>query len=79
ISLIKLLISFFSSIGDVGVAVYIINAITWPLIPFTIAIFMIPVNIIQDLTYERRKVFTLKWAEKFEIRGQLEDPLGTNQ
>jgi hypothetical protein len=40
---------------------------------------MLPVSIIQDFTYERRKKFTLKWAEKFNIRGQLDDPLGTNQ
>jgi len=78
ISIVKLLITFFTSIGDVGGAVYIINIIVWPLIPFTITLFMIPVNMIQDLTYERRKKFTLKWAEKFDIRGQLEDPLGEN-
>ena len=30
------------------------------------------------LLYERRKKITLKWAEKLNIRGQLEDPLGTN-
>ena len=79
ISIIKLLISFFSNIGDVGVAVYIMNIIVWPIIPFIITLFMIPVNIIQDLSYEKRKKYTLKWAEKFEIRGQLEDPLGLNQ
>ena len=79
ISIVKLLISFFTSIGDVGVAVYIINIIVWPFVPFTIALFMIPVSIIQDLSYDKRKKLTLKWAEKFEIRGQLEDPLGTNQ
>ena len=78
ISIVKLLITFFTSIGDVGGAVYIINSIVWPLIPFTITLFMIPVYMIQDLTYERRKKFTLKWAEKFAIRGQLEDPLGEN-
>jgi len=79
ISLVKLLVSFFTTIGNVGGAIFFINAITWPLIPFAITFFMIPVNIIQDWTYESRKAFTLKWAGKFEIRGQLEDPLGTNQ
>jgi hypothetical protein len=77
ISLIKLMISYFSAIGggDTGITIYIINAIVWPFVPFVITLFMIPVNIIQDITYERRKKFTLKWAEKFEIRGKLEDPL----
>jgi len=79
ISLVKLIISFFSVLEGLSLAVYLINAMTWPLIPFVITFFMIPVSIIQDLTYERRKRFTLKWAEKFDIRGQLEDPLGTNQ
>ena len=78
ISLIKLIISFFSVIEGLSLAIYIINIVVWPLIPFVITLFMIPVNIIQDLTYERRKKFTLKWAEKFDIRGQLEDPLGLN-
>ena len=38
---------------------------------------MVPVSILQDLTYERRKKYTLKWADKLGIRGSLEDPLGT--
>ncbi len=78
ISLAKLMISYFSAIGagDTNAVIYIINLIVWPLIPFTITLFMIPVNIIQDLSYERRKKFTLKWAEKLGIRGHLEDPLG---
>ena len=80
ISLAKLMISYFSAIGvgDTNVAIYIINLIVWPFIPFTITLFMIPVNIIQDLSYERRKKFTLKWAEKLGIRGHLDDPLGTH-
>ena len=74
------MLSYFSALGggDMGVGVYIINLIAWPLIPFVITLFMIPVNIIQDLTYERRKNYTLKWAEKLGIRGHLEDPLGNH-
>ena len=78
ISLVKLIISFFSMLEGLSLAIYIINVMVWPIIPFVITLFMIPVNIIQDLTYERRKRFTLKWAEKFNIRGQLDDPLGVN-
>jgi hypothetical protein len=78
ISLFKLLYSFFSVIEGGNLAIYMINIILWPLIPFCITLFMVPVSIIQDFTYERRKKFTLKWAEKLNIRGQLEDPLGTN-
>ena len=78
ISLFKLLSSFFSVIEGGNLAIYMVNIILWPLIPFCITLFMVPVSIIQDFTYERRKKFTLKWAEKLNIRGQLEDPLGTN-
>jgi len=52
--------------------------VTWPFIPFLIASFMVPTFIIQDITYERRKRFTLKWAEKLGINGPLENPLGEN-
>jgi hypothetical protein len=80
ISLVKLMISFFSAIGvgDIDFAVYLINIMFWPIAPFVITLFMIPVNIIQDLSYDRRKKFSLKWAEKLGIRGQLENPLETN-
>lgn len=77
LSLITLITSFLSAIGDINSIIFIINIIAWPFIPFIITLFMIPVNIIQDLTYDRRKKYTLKWAEKLGIRGQLEDPLGT--
>jgi len=79
ISLFILIFSFFSDIEGVSFGIYIINVMMWPLMPFCITFFMLPVSIIQDFTYERRKKFTLKWAEKFNIRGQLDDPLGTNQ
>ncbi len=78
ISLFSLIFSFFSLLEGLSIGIYIINITTWPLIPFCITLFMVPVSIIQDFTYERRKKFTLKWAEKLNIRGQLEDPLGTN-
>lgn len=78
ISLITLIISFFSVLEGLSIVTYIMNIFLWPLIPFIITFFMIPVFIIQDFTYERRKKYTLKWAEKFEIQGQLEDPLGLN-
>ncbi len=79
ISLFNLIFSFFSVLEGVSFGIYIINILLWPLMPFCITFFMLPVSIIQDFTYERRKKFTLKWAEKFNIRGQLDDPLGTNQ
>ena len=79
ISLFNLIFSFYSVLEGVSFVIYIMNIILWPLMPFCITLFMIPVSIIQDFTYERRKRFTLKWAEKFNIRGQLDDPLGTNQ
>jgi len=78
-SLFSLIFSFFSVIEGGNLAIYMINIILWPFIPFCITFFMVPVSIIQDFTYERRKKFTLKWAEKLNIRGQLEDPLGTNK
>ncbi|TET02804.1 MAG: hypothetical protein E3J90_02315 [Promethearchaeota archaeon] len=78
ISLITLIISFFSVLEGLSIVTYIMNIFLWPLVPFIITFFMIPVFIIQDFTYERRKKYTLKWAEKFEIQGQLEDPLGLN-
>ena len=78
ISLITLIISFFSVLEGLSIVTYIMNIFLWPLIPFIITFFMIPVFIIQDFTYERRKKYTLKWAEKFDIQGQLEDPLGLN-
>lgn len=78
-SLFSLIFSFFSVIEGGNLAIYMINIILWPFIPFCITLFMVPVSIIQDFTYERRKKFTLKWAEKLNIRGQLEDPLGTNK
>jgi len=77
ISLIALIYSYFSAIGGLSPTIYIINLITWPFIPFVIALFMVPVSMLQDLTYNRRKKYTLKWAEKLGIRGPLEDPLGT--
>ena len=78
ISLITLMISYFSALGsgETSIVIYIINIITWPFIPFVITFMIIPVNIIQDLTYDRRKKYTLKWAERFNIRGQLVDPFG---
>jgi hypothetical protein len=79
ISLVKLLISFFFAIEGENFAIYLINILLWPFIPFCISFFMTPICIFQDFTYERRKKYTLKWAEKFNIRGQIEDPLGTDQ
>lgn len=51
--------------------------ITWPIMPLLIAIFTIPAFIVLDITLdlEHRKKFMLKWAEKFGIRGTLQDPL----
>jgi hypothetical protein len=47
--------------------------------PFILALFMVPVFIIQDISYTRWQKYTLKWAEKMGISGELEDPLGKDQ
>lgn len=78
ISVVNLIISFITTLQSLGSVYYIVNLVTWPFIPFLIALFMVPTFIIQDITYERRKRFTLKWAEKLGINGPLENPLGEN-
>ena len=78
ISIIQLLSRYLTSIQEIDAVVYLMNLIVWPVMPFIIALFMVPTVIIQDYTYEKRNKFVRKWAEKFGIRGELEDPLGLN-
>jgi len=79
ISIVQLLSEYLTSIDDVGSIIYITNLLAWPLMPFVIALFMVPAVIIQDATYNARNQFVRKWAEKFGISGRLEDPLGRNK
>jgi hypothetical protein len=79
ISIVQLLADYLTSIHDVGSIIYIINLIAWPFMPLVIALFMVPVVIIQDATYNGRKKFVQKWAGKLGISGRLENPLGRNK
>jgi hypothetical protein len=79
ISIVQLLSEYLTSIHDVGSIIYIINLIAWPFMPFVIALFMVPVVIIQDATYNGRNKFVRKWAGKFGISGRLENPVGRNK
>ncbi len=78
ISVFSLVITFITTLQGLESVYYLMNLVTWPFIPFLIASFMVPTFIIQDITYERRKRYTLKWAEKLGINGPLENPLGEN-
>lgn len=79
ISIVQLLYNYITSIQDFNSAIYLINLIMWPFMPFCIAYFMVPAVIIQDATYNGRNKFVRKRAKKFGISGRLEDPLGRNQ
>jgi len=79
ISIIKLIFSYLSTLQVLEFGIFLMNLIVWPIMPFTITFFLVPVAIIEDFTYERRKNYTLKWAEKLNIKGILEDPLGRSQ
>ena len=76
LSIAKLILAYLTSFDDPGSIIYIMNIIMWPAIPFIIAFFMIPSLIIQDFTYQKRKNFVKKWAQKFGINNRLDDPLG---
>nr|MDO8111104.1 hypothetical protein [Candidatus Sigynarchaeota archaeon] len=57
----------------------ILTNLSWPLMPFIIAFFMITAIIMQDKTVLARKKYVYKIAEKMGIRGPLEDPLRKNK
>ncbi len=76
ISIILLISNYLGSIQDFGAMIYLVNLLLWPIMPFIVALFMVPMVILQDYTYERRNKFVKKWAEKFGITGKLVDPLG---
>ena len=79
LSIIDLIIRYFGALSGAGVVFQIINIITWPFMPFILALFMVPVFIIQDISHDRWQKYTLKWADKMDIMGELEDPLGKDQ
>ena len=79
ISIVQLLINYFMSIQDLDAIIYLVNLILWPFMPFLIALFMVPSAIIQDYSYESRNNFVKKWAKKFGITDDLEDPLGLSR
>lgn len=76
LSIAKLIFAYFTSFEDPGSIIYIMNIIMWPVIPFIIAFFMIPSLLIQDFTYQKRKDFVKKWAQKCGINNRLDNPLG---
>lgn len=55
--------------------VFLTNTI-WIVMPFFIALLLIPVYIVQDATLVKRRKFVYKFAAKLGIQGPLEDPLG---
>ncbi len=78
LSIIELLSRYLLSIQGGDSIIYLINVLTWPFMPFVIALFMVPVVIIQDYTYNGRNKFVRKWAKKFGISGSIQDPLARN-
>jgi hypothetical protein len=81
IGIMKLLIEYLNALTLLppGQAhIYLINLVSWPLMPFIIALFMVPTVILQDYTYYSRNRFVRKWANKFGISGKIQDPLARN-
>ncbi|MFX0022462.1 MAG: hypothetical protein ACFE9S_09040 [Candidatus Hermodarchaeota archaeon] len=78
IGITKLLIEYLISLQGGEALIYLINLLTWPFMPFAIALFMVPAVIIQDYTYDSRNRFVRKWANKFGISGRIQDPLARN-
>ncbi|MBD3197729.1 MAG: hypothetical protein GF317_21940 [Candidatus Lokiarchaeota archaeon] len=53
----------------------IIFLITWPLMPLLYTLIVSPIFMILDKTYEHRKKYIQKFANRLNITGPLEDPL----
>jgi len=75
IAIVQLIFSYIFALQDTDFIIFLTNLITWPIMPLIIALFMLPVIIIKDFTFEKRKQFTQKWANKLNIEGKIEDPL----
>jgi len=76
LNLYELLSGFIYLLGDPSSMIAgIIFFISWPIMPFILAFLMIPAIIGLDLTFEKRKKYILKYAEKRSITGMINDPL----
>jgi len=76
LNLYELISGFIYLLGNpASLAAGIILLLSWPFMPFLIAFLMIPAIIGLDITFERRKKFMLKFAEKKGITGMIDDPL----
>ncbi|MFX1273662.1 MAG: hypothetical protein ACFFBP_08775 [Promethearchaeota archaeon] len=76
LNLYELITSMVNALNQPGqLIIIIIFLISWPFMPFILAFLMIPAIIGLDLTFERRKKYMLKYAEKRGIKGMIDDPL----
>ena len=64
--------TFLSEIIDAGETDNVLFLIMWPIMPFMLAFLYIPGIIAVDMTYEKRKQFVIKTAEKFGITQKVE-------
>ncbi len=79
LNLYELISGFIYLLGDPSILIAgIIFFIFWPFMPFFIASLMIPAVIALDLTFEKRKIYMLKYAEKKGIIEMINDPLDLN-
>jgi hypothetical protein len=62
-----------NAMGDVGPSM-IIFFVIWPIMPFFLAFLFIPGIIALDMTFEKRRAFMLKKAEKMGITEKVEEP-----
>jgi hypothetical protein len=76
IIIIQLIFRYILALQGTDVLIFTLNLVIWPIMPFIIALFIAPTFVLKDYTFEKRKSFTRKWAYKFDIKAQLEDPLG---
>lgn len=79
IGIFQLIIDYIFTLQETGFLIFLVNLMIWPFMPFIIALFMSPVFIIKDFSFDKRKRFTQKWAEKLHLAGPLEDPLNLKE
>lgn len=65
---------FLSAIIESGETDNVLFLIIWPIMPFMLAFLYMPGIIALDMTYEKRKQFVIKTAEKFGITQKVEPP-----
>ena len=76
LNLYELLSGFVYLLGDPSSMIAgILFFSSWPIMPFILAFLMIPAIIGLDFTFEKRKKYMLKYAEKRGIIEMIDDPL----